>query len=105
MKPINDQDFNESVIKNEKPVIVDFFTTWCPPCKMLSPIMEKLSEEYKGKIDFVKMDLDQCPNTGNSFGVDRIPTVIFMQNGKPKSSFIGFKEEEEIKNWIDSNLK
>jgi len=105
MKSINDQEFEETVQKSTKPVIIDFFTTWCPPCKMLSPIIDRISEEYKEKIEFVKMDLDQCPNTGNTFNVDRIPTVIFISNGKPKSSFVGFKEENEIKKWIEDNLK
>lgn len=104
MKLINDQEFEEVAIKNTKPVIVDFFTNWCPPCKMLSPIIEKIAEEYKDKIEFIKMDLDQCPKTGDEFGIDRIPTVIFMNNGQPKSSFIGFKEEGEIKKWIEENL-
>ncbi|MCK9578283.1 thioredoxin [bacterium] len=104
MKSITDKEFEEVVTKSEKPVIIDFFTSWCPPCKMLSPIMEKLAEEYKGKIEIIKMDLDQCPNTGDMFGVDRIPTVIFMSNGKAKSSFIGLKEENEIKHWIEENL-
>ncbi|MFA6252445.1 MAG: thioredoxin [Candidatus Paceibacterota bacterium] len=104
MKSINDQEFEETVQKSAKPVIIDFYTTWCPPCKMLSPIIDRISEEYKEKIEFVKMDLDQCPNTGNAFGVDRIPTVIFMSNGKAKSSFVGFKEEDDIKKWIKENL-
>jgi len=105
MKIITDKEFEEVVSKSTKPVIIDFFTVWCPPCKMLSPIIEKLAEEYKEKVEIVKMDLDQCPNTGNTFGVDRIPTVVFMSNGQPKSSFIGFKEEEDIKGWIEENLK
>lgn len=105
MKSITDPEFEKEVVKNEKPVIIDFFTVWCPPCKMLSPIMEKLSDEYKDKVEIIKMDLDQCPNTGNTFGVDRIPTVIFFSNGKPKSSFIGFREEVDIKGWIEDNLK
>ncbi|MFA5080770.1 MAG: thioredoxin [Candidatus Paceibacterota bacterium] len=104
MKIINDQEFKTIVEKSEKPIVIDFFTNWCPPCKMLSPVIEKLAEEYKDKIEFIKMDLDQCPNTGNAFAVDRIPTVIFLSNGKPKSSFVGFKDEAEIKLWLENNL-
>ncbi|MDD5639974.1 MAG: thioredoxin [Candidatus Pacebacteria bacterium] len=104
MKIINDNEFKTVVEKSEKPVVIDFFTNWCPPCKMLGPVMEKIAEEYKDKIEFIKMDLDECPNTGNTFAVDRIPTVIFLSNGKPKSSFVGFKEEAEIKIWLENNL-
>jgi thioredoxin 1 len=104
MKVINDNNFEEAVVKNDKPVVVDFFTTWCPPCKMLAPVIEKLSEEYAGKVDFVKMDLDQCPKTGSDFGVDRIPTVFFMKGGEPTSFFVGFRSEEEIKEWIENEL-
>jgi thioredoxin 1 len=104
MKIITDQNFEEFVMKNEKPAVIDFFTTWCPPCKMLAPIIEKLAEDYKEKVDFFKMDLDQSPMTGSKFQVDRIPTVIFFNKGEIVSSFIGFREEKEIKDWISSAL-
>ncbi len=104
MKIITDNNFEEEVLKNEKPVIIDFFTTWCPPCKMLAPIFEELAEEYAEKVVFVKMDLDQCPETGNKFQIDRIPTVIFFKNGEIVSSFIGLMEKQDIKNWIEEAL-
>jgi len=104
MQILSDQNFEE-VIKNAKlPVLVDIFTDWCPPCKMLGPIVEKLSGEYAGKVDFYKMNLDENHKTGEEFQIDRIPTVILFVNGEIKSSFIGLKQEQEIKNWINSNI-
>jgi len=85
-------------------VLVDIFTEWCPPCKMLGPIIEKLSEEYKGKVEFFKMDLDKNPKTGDLFGVDRIPTVVLFVNGEVKEKFVGLRPEDEIRKWIDSNI-
>lgn len=105
MEIITDKNFEEIVLKNSKPVVIDFFTTWCPPCKMLAPIFEKLAEEYVNKIDFMKMDLDQCPLTGAKFKIDRIPTVIFFNKGEMVSSFIGLRDEKEIKTWIASALE
>lgn len=104
MRIINDQEFEEIIKKSSKPIVADFFATWCPPCKVLGPIMEKVSEEYKDKIEFVKIDLDQCPNTGSAYGVDKIPTIFFLVNGQVKSSFVGFREEADIKLWLDDNL-
>jgi thioredoxin 1 len=104
MKIITDQNFEELVANNDKPVVIDFFTTWCPPCKMLSPVIEKIAEDYAGKVEFVKMDLDQCPVTGAKFQVDRIPTVIFLKKGQIVSSFIGFREDQDIRDWVEAGL-
>lgn len=104
MKIITDQNFEEVVVNNANPVVIDFFTTWCPPCKMLAPVIEKVAEVYTGKVEFVKMDLDQCPITGSKFQVDRIPTVLFLKKGEIVSSFVGFREEQDIKDWVEGGL-
>ena len=104
MNILTDETFESSVKNSAIPVLVDIFTEWCPPCKMLGPIIEKLSEEYKGKVDFFKMDLDKNPKTGDLFGVDRIPTVVLFINGEVKDKFIGLRPEEEIRRWINSNI-
>ncbi|MDD4409482.1 MAG: thioredoxin [Candidatus Pacebacteria bacterium] len=105
MKIITDNDFDALVVKSDKPVVLDVFTTWCPPCKMLAPIIEGLAEVYAEKINFYKMDLDQSPVVGSKFGIDRIPTVIFLKDGEIVSSFIGLRNEKEIREWIDSALQ
>ncbi|MFZ3054487.1 MAG: thioredoxin [Minisyncoccales bacterium] len=104
MTILTDETFEGSVKSSSIPVLVDIYTEWCPPCKMLGPIVEKLSEEYAGKVEFFKMDLDKNPKTGELFGVDRIPTVVLLINGEVKDKFVGLRTEEEIKSWINSNI-
>lgn len=104
MNILTDETFESSVKGSGVPVLVDIFAEWCPPCKILGPIVEKLSEEYKGKVEFYKMDLDKNPKTGDLFQVDRIPTVVLFVNGQMKDKFIGLKQEEEIRSWINSNI-
>jgi thioredoxin 1 len=104
MKDLNDKNFEELVINSPIPFLVDVYTHWCPPCNILGPILEVLSSEYEGKVDFYKMNLDQCPKTGNKFMIDRIPTVMLFANGELKASFIGLREKEEIRNLINSNI-
>ncbi|MFA5087155.1 MAG: thioredoxin [Candidatus Paceibacterota bacterium] len=102
MTILTDENFEEFIAKADKPVLLDVFATWCPPCKMLSPIIEKIAEDYKEKIIVVKMDLDACPQTGAKFRVEVIPTVFFFKNGEVADKFVGFKPEEEIKQFIDN---
>jgi len=71
---------------------------------MLSPIIEEIQKEFEGKIDVFKMDIDQNPISANKFQIDRIPTVVLFNKGQIKSSFIGFREKEDIKNWLNSNI-
>jgi thioredoxin 1 len=104
MNFLTDENFDSTVKNSSLPVLVDIFTEWCPPCKTLGPIIEKLSEEYKGKVEFFKMDLDKNPKTGDLFQVDRIPTVVFFVNGSVKDKFIGLRSAEEIRSWIDSRI-
>lgn len=104
MNNLTDEMFEVSVKSSVNPVLVDIYTEWCPPCKLLGPIIEKLSEEYKGKVEFFKMDLDKNPKTGDMFGVDRIPTVVLLVKGELKEKFVGLRTEEEIRKWIDSNI-
>ena len=102
MKKINEQEFAE--ITSSKTVLVDFFATWCGPCKMLSPVLEELSSEYEGKLEFVKVDVDECGNVAQKFGVMSIPTVILFKDGKAVSSFMGFQPKAAVKSFIDKNL-
>jgi len=80
MEKITDENF-EKIINSAKPVLVDFYTDWCPPCKMLSPLLEELKEELAHKVDIVKMNIDENPVTANKFGIDRIPTVMLSARG------------------------
>jgi thioredoxin 1 len=103
MEKITDSNFEE-IIKGEEPVLIDFYTDWCPPCKLLSPIIEEMEKEFEGRVIVSKMNIDENPITANKFQIDRIPTVILFSKGEIKSSFIGFKDKEDIMGWINSNI-
>ena len=99
------ENFESEVIKSQKPVLVDFWAEWCPPCLMVAPILEKLSEEYKDKVKICKLNVDEAPEVANRFGVSSIPTLILFKGGKEAGRQIGALPEETLKKWIDSGLE
>ncbi len=101
---LKDTNFDET-LKNNKYVLVDFFAVWCGPCKMLAPIMDELSEEYKDKIKIVKLDVDESPETARKFDIMSIPTMIFFENGEPKDTLMGLIAKDVLKNKIDEFTK
>lgn len=104
MLTLTDKNFEEEIKKADKPVLVDFWSAWCGPCATLSPILEKLAEEYEDKITLAKVDLEMAPLTAQKFGISRIPTVVLFKNGKPVKGFIGVKPELVIKEWLEKIL-
>ena len=101
---LTDENFDEQVLKNEKPVVVDFFAEWCAPCQVLGPLLEKLAEDFSGKFILAKANLDKVPGLAQKFRIDRIPAVVFFRNGKLVSGFIGLLPEADIKKWLEENL-
>ena len=103
---INDSDFKEKVIEKSKemPVVVDFYADWCGPCKMLEPMMEKIEEEFEGKVVFVKLDVDSNPSTSQEYGITGIPAVKLFKDGKVVDEFVGLQSEDMIKQWLNKNL-
>lgn len=91
MKPITftDDNFNEEVIKSDLPVVVDFWATWCGPCRMIAPIMEELAEKYNGKVKIGKLDVDENQQTAIKYGVRSIPTVLILKGGEVVDTVIG----------------
>ncbi len=102
---LTDENFEAEIKKSQKPVLVDFFADWCPPCKMLSPILEKLEAEFGANVIFAKINVDESPITAQKYGINPIPTVILFKAGNATASFVGLMPEIEIKNWLEKNLK
>jgi thioredoxin 1 len=105
IKTLTDVSFNEEINTPDRLVLVDFFATWCGPCQVLGPILEKLSDNFKDKIIFAKADVDQIPINAQKFSVERIPTVIVFKNGKAINTFVGLMPENTIKDWLENLLK
>jgi len=82
MEQIKSDEFKSKVLASKKPVLVDFFATWCGPCRMLTPILEQIAEEKKGEIDIFKMDVDECEDLSREFGIMSIPTLMVFKNGQ-----------------------
>ncbi len=101
---VTDADFDEKVIKSKLPVLVDFWADWCMPCKMIAPIVEDLSQEYAGKVDFAKLDVDSNPATAMSYGVRSIPTLLIFKGGKPVGQIVGAVPKGALKKRIDAAL-
>jgi thioredoxin 1 len=101
---VTDQDFDQKVIKSATPVLVDFWATWCNPCKLAEPILEELSESYKGKIEFLKMDVDQNPKTSPTFSVMSIPTTILFKNGKEIGRQVGFSGKQAFEDLLKKGV-
>lgn len=101
---ITDENFDEEVIKSEKPVLIDFWATWCGPCKMIAPIVEELVDEYEGKAKIGKLDVDNNQQTAIKFGVRSIPTILIFKDGKLKDTIIGAVPKGQIVQRLNSAI-
>ncbi|MGS5516443.1 thioredoxin [Clostridioides difficile] len=103
-KIINNNEFIKEVENKDGLVVVDFFATWCGPCKMLSPVYEALGNEMAEKANFLKVDIDQSIELAQEFEVSTVPTVIIFKDGKPVDRLIGFIPKDNLKKKVESYM-
>lgn len=96
MEQLMQEQFEEKVLKNSKPVLVDFFATWCGPCRMLTPILEQVAEECKGEFEIYKFDVDECEDLARKFGIMSIPTLIVFKDGEAVKRETGLRPKNAI---------
>lgn len=101
-KILSSENFDETVSSGV--AVVDFWATWCSPCKMLAPIIEELSNDYDGKVTVGKVDVDDYPNIAQKFGVFSIPTVFIFKDGEIKERLVGFRAKSQLAEIIDKYL-
>ncbi len=101
---LDENNFEQEVLKSSQPVLVDFFATWCGPCKMVSPLLDQVSEEMKDKVKVCKIDIDQNPNIASKYGVMSIPTFIMYKDGKDVAKNVGALPKSGIEDFINNNL-
>lgn len=103
VKHINEKEFNMEVLKEEGVVVVDFFATWCGPCKMLAPVLEDVQEEMKN-VKIVKVDIDENPNVASEYKVKNIPTIKVFKNGEEITTNVGFLPKGALVEMINKSI-
>ncbi len=101
---VNENDFQEQVLDSAIPVVVDFWATWCGPCKAVAPVVEELAKDYEGKVKFVKVNTEETPNLAVKYGIMSIPTFKMIKGGKVVDSVSGAAPKGFFKDWIDKTL-
>lgn len=102
---INKDNFEQVIINGVKPVLADFFATWCGPCKMLSPILEQIEQEMGDKVVVAKIDIDECMDIAQEYGIMSVPTMILFQKGAETARAVGFRQKSQIEDMIVSKLE
>lgn len=97
---IKEDEFEEKVLKSDKKVLVDFYATWCGPCKMLSPVIEKISDK-DDSYNYYKIDVDSAREISKKYGIMSVPTLLIFEDGEVKNSSLGFLSEDEVKEFLD----
>src|SRR6266849_5534180 len=104
LPPVNQTDFDSTVVRSEVPVFVDFYADWCGPCNMIAPTIEALSEEYAGKVKFVKINVDNNQQLAMKYDIMSIPTSMLFENGSVKDSLIGAYPASAYRQRIDNAI-
>ncbi len=102
---VTDANFETEVIKSDMPVLVDFWAPWCGPCRMVAPIVDELSDEYDGKIKFVKLNTDDNVGVATKYQIRSIPTLLVFKGGEPVGQIVGFRPKSDLKKRLDAALE
>lgn len=101
---LDDSNFKSEVVDSKSPVLVDFWAEWCGPCKMVAPVIEEISQEYKDRVKVAKLNVEEAQNTATNFGIMSIPTLMLFKNGKVVKQIVGAVSKTELKSAIDTNI-
>jgi thioredoxin 1 len=101
---VSDSEFNDTVIKANGPVLVDYWAEWCGPCKMIAPVLDDIAKEYKDKLTVVKLNIDENPDTPQHYGVRGIPTLMLFKDGEVEATKVGALTKSQLAAFIDSNI-
>ncbi len=101
---VSDNEWDVEVLSSDTPVLVDFWAPWCGPCKMVSPLVDELAEEYDGKVKFVKLNTDDNIETASKYGIRSIPTIMVFKGGEAVEQVVGFRPKSELKKSLDKAL-
>ncbi len=97
---LTDQNFEQEVLHADLPVLVDFWASWCGPCRMLSPVIAEIAEEYAGKVKVGKVNVDEQPNLANRYGIASIPTVMLFKNGEVVNTSLGYRPKNDLETML-----
>jgi thioredoxin 1 len=98
---VNDANFDQEVLKSEQPVLIDFWATWCGPCRALAPVVDEIAKAYNGKLKIFKMDVDRNTATPQRYGVRGIPTLLLFKGGQVQEQIVGFVPKETIEKALE----
>jgi thioredoxin 1 len=101
---VTDSNFDQDVLKSDKPVLIDFWAAWCGPCRALAPIVDELATAYEGKVKVAKMDVDRNSATPMRYGVRGIPTLLVFKGGEVKEQIVGYVPKEQIQKALDKHI-
>lgn len=101
---LTDANFEELVLKSDKPVMIDFWAEWCGPCRMVGPVVEEMSKEYEGKAIIGKVNVDNNPGLSSRFGIRNIPTILFLKNGEIVDKSVGAVPKSQLTEKLNKQL-
>ena len=101
---VNDANFQEEVLKADKPVLVDFWAEWCGPCRMVGPLIKNIAQKYQGRLKVCKVNVDEAPNSSAQYGVMSIPTLAIFKDGRMVDNLVGAAPEEMIDSKVSKHI-